>query len=136
MRSLAQPQQHVVEYGLQRRARLADYQAGLVAREEICDADRFLLLAAKFHGQASTTLCPVCAKERLTHVSWVFGDSLGPASGSARGEHELAQLSLARGEFTVHVVEVCRGCSWNFLVRSYVTGVPKARAKGKRGASR
>jgi hypothetical protein len=37
---------------------------------------------------------------------------------------------MSRDEFSVHVVEVCRTCSWNHLVQSYVMGavpVPKAR---------
>ena len=41
-------------------------------------------------------------------------------------------LATRYDEFSVHVVEVCRTCSWNHLVKSYVLGaVPSA--EGTRG---
>jgi hypothetical protein len=72
-------------------------------------------------------------------VSWVFGDSLGAASGSARNTEELVMLAARFDEFKVHVVEVCRTCSWNHLVKSYVLGAPAprkgtARTKGTQPA--
>jgi hypothetical protein len=62
-------------------------------------------------------------------VSWVFGDHLGAVSGSARSAEELVLLATRYTEFAVHVVEVCRTCSWNHLVKSYVLGLPRP-AKG------
>ena len=50
------------------------------------------------------------------------GDHLGAASGSARTAEELVILASRFQEFSVHVVEVCRTCSWNHLVKSYVLG--------------
>jgi hypothetical protein len=81
-------------------------------------------------------MCPICRKEQLTLVSWVFGDSLGPASGSARSTEELVLLAARFAEFKVHVVEVCRTCSWNHLVKSYVLGepLPPKGARGRRTA--
>ena len=125
-------QRQVVDYALQRRSVLAAVYSGRVAVSEVCDADPYLIRAAKFHGRGSDVMCPICRKELLTLVSWVYGDSLGNASGSARTSAELQQLSGAREEFTVHEVEVCRSCSWNHLVQSYVIGlvpVPKVRNK-------
>ena len=80
----------------------------------------------------------------LTLVSWVFGDHLGAVSGSARTAEELVLLATKYDEFSVHVVEVCRTCSWNHLVKSYVLGAvppPKGswgprRAQTARGAAR
>ncbi|MFB9906700.1 DUF5318 domain-containing protein [Allokutzneria oryzae] len=115
-------QRQVVDYALQRRALLAEVYAGRTGVAEVCDASPYLLRAAKFHGQPSTTTCPVCRKEPLTHVSWVYGDELKHAAGSARTAEELVKLATLYEEFTVYVVEVCRTCGWNHLVQSYVLG--------------
>lgn len=117
-------QRQVVDYALQRRALLAEVYAGRLGVSEVCDAGPYLLRAAKFHGEPSKVTCPVCRKEPLTLVSWVYGDELKHASGSARVSEELAKMSGLYEEFTVYVVEVCRTCSWNHLVQSYVLGTP------------
>ncbi|MGH3826540.1 MAG: DUF5318 domain-containing protein [Pseudonocardiaceae bacterium] len=118
MRNLRQ----VVDYALRRRALLAEVYAGRVSLTDVCDATSYLLRAAKFHGEPSSVTCPVCRKESLTLVSWVYGDELKQVAGSARTVEELNQLAARYEEFSVHVVEVCRTCSWNHLVQSYVLG--------------
>lgn len=102
---------------------------------EVCDANPYLLRAAKFHGKQSQVMCPICRKEQLTLVSWVFGEHLGAVSGSARTAEELVLLATRFSEFAVHVVEVCRTCSWNHLVKSYVLGaaVPAHPPRGSGG---
>lgn len=112
----------MVDYALRRRALLADVQAGRVAVAEVCDANPYLLQAARFHGEPSDRTCPVCRRQRLTLVSWVFGDELEHAAGSARSPAELERLAERYSDVVVHVVEVCQSCSWNHLVLSYVTG--------------
>ena len=131
-----QTQRQVVDYALQRRALLAEVHSGRTGVTAVCDASPYLLRAAKFHGRQSTTSCPVCRKEKLTLVSWVFGDRLGPVSGSARMPEELVRLATTEDEFTVHVVEVCRTCSWNHLVQSYVLGAPVAPGTRRRAPRR
>ncbi|WP_280826660.1 DUF5318 family protein [Mycobacterium sp. OTB74] len=118
-------QRQVVDYALRRRSLLAEVYSGRTGVTEVCDANPYLLRAAKFHGRASAVMCPICRKEPLTLVSWVFGDHLGPVSGSARTTEELVMLAAKYDEFAVHVVEVCRTCSWNHLVKSYVLGAPR-----------
>lgn len=125
-------QRQVVDYALQRRALLADVYSGRVGVTEVCDASPYLLRAARFHGTASELTCPVCRKERLTMVSWVFGDSLKHASGSARTAEELDRMAAAHPEFSVYVVEVCRTCDWNHLVQSYVLGTGGVGGRGER----
>ncbi len=120
----------MVDFALRRRGVLADLREGALSLREVCDADVYLLRAAGFHGVVTETVCPVCRKENLTAVSWVFGDDLGTASGSARSRDEIQQLALTHDAFTVHVVEVCRSCSWNHLVESYEVGL--ARGEGRR----
>ncbi len=131
-------QRQVVDYALQRRSLLAEVYSGRTGVSEVCDANPYLLRAAKFHGKPSSVTCPICRKEQLTLVSWVFGDHLGPVSGSARTAEELVLLASRYDEFSVHVVEVCRTCSWNHLVKSYVLGaVPPtggSRSRGTRSA--
>jgi hypothetical protein len=118
-------QRQVVDYALRRRSLLAEVYSGRTGVTEVCDANPYLLRAAKYHGKPSSVMCPICRKEQLTLVSWVFGDHLGPVSGSARSAEELVLLATRFDEFAVHVVEVCRTCSWNHLVKSYVLGEPK-----------
>lgn len=116
----------VVDYALQRRALLADVHAGRTGLAAVCDAGAYLLRAARFHGEPLDRTCPVCRKEKLTQVSWVFGEGLRQISGSARTPDELEQLAAHHAEFSVHVVEVCRTCGWNHLVRSYVLGAGRS----------
>jgi len=115
-------QRQVVDYALQRRALLAEVYAGRIGLADVCDATPYLLRAAKFHGESSSVTCPVCRKESLTLVSWVYGDELKHAAGSARSADELNRMAALYEEFSVFVVEVCRTCSWNHLVESYVLG--------------
>lgn len=118
-------QRQVLDYALRRRSLLAEVYSGRTGVSEVCDANPYLLRAAKFHGKQSQVICPICRKEQLTLVSWVFGDHLGPVSGSARTAEELIMLTTRFSEFAVHVVEVCRTCSWNHLVKSYVLGAAR-----------
>ncbi|HEX7658908.1 MAG TPA: DUF5318 family protein [Pseudonocardiaceae bacterium] len=115
-------QRQVVNYALQRRSLLAEVYAGRVGTMEVCDASPYLLRAAKFHGHPTKVSCPVCRKETLTLVNWVYGDELRHLSGSARTADELIRMATVFTEFRVFVVEVCRTCSWNHMVQSYVLG--------------
>ncbi len=134
-------QRQVVDYALQRRALLADLASGRVGAGAACDAGPYLLRAARFHGEPTDQTCPVCRRDQVTNVSWIFGESLRHASGSARKPPELDNLAEQHADFSVYVVEVCRTCSWNHLVLSYVlgTGSPDAarsRRAGRRSADR
>jgi hypothetical protein len=113
-------QRQVVDYALRRRSLLAEVYSGRTGVSEVCDANPYLLRAAKFHGKPSSVMCPICRKEQLTLVS-----------GSARTAEELVLLASRYDEFSVHVVEVCRTCSWNHLVKSYVLGAVRP-PKGSR----
>lgn len=127
----------VVDYSLQRRAVLADVHSGRTGLFEVCDASPYLSRAAKYHGEATEVACPVCRRERLTRVNYVYGDHLGPVAGQAKTEVELARMDAAQEEFTVYVVEVCRGCGWNHLDASYVLGAePVPGRSARRGRRR
>lgn len=127
----AQPRR-VVQYALQKRAILEGLYGGKVFNGfDICDADSYLLKAAKFHGHETTQSCPVCRLSEghvpLTYVTYIYGDQLGHVSGSAIAPDRLPELAHEYGEFRVYVVEVCQTCHWNHLVTSYVLGDGKPR---------
>jgi len=115
-------QRSVVIYGLQRRAALQELFRGGALRSDVCDADPYLIRAAKHHGEATERMCPVCRREKLTHLTYVFGDELGQYSGRIRKTRELEPMAREHGEFTVYVVEVCQACEWNHLATSFVLG--------------
>lgn len=115
-------QRGLVDYALRRRAVLAEVMAGRTAVSEVCDASPYLVRAAKFHGIVTDQPCPVCRKEPLTNVFWIYGDLIKHMAGSARTPDELERLAGTVDEFTVHQVEVCRTCSWNHLIASFVMG--------------
>jgi Family of unknown function (DUF5318) len=127
----------VVDYSLQRRAVLADVYSGRTGLFEVCDASPYLSRAAKYHGQTTDESCPVCRKERLTLVNYVYGENLGHIAGQAKTEVELARMDAMQDEFSVYTVEVCRGCGWNHLDCSYVLGAEPApgRRKSRRAAT-
>jgi hypothetical protein len=115
-------QRQLVDYSLRRRALLRDVYAGLVSTYEVCDASPYLKNAAKYHGERTDVRCPICRRENLTLVHYVYGDELRHAAGQARSRAELPRLAQRLPEFQVYVVEVCRGCDWNLLVEQYVMG--------------
>lgn len=126
-----------VDYALARRATLhALRSGGTLTRTDVCDADTYLLRAAKYHGERTAILCPVCRKEPLTHLTYVFGDELGQYSGRIKARSELESMAREFGEFRVYVVEVCPSCAWNHLSSSFVLGdgVPRSRGRRRRAA--
>lgn len=122
----------VVDYGLARRATLRSLFAGHATTTDVCDAHPDLLRAAKHHGESTLKTCPVCRKERLTHVTYVYGDELGQYAGRVKVTRELPDMAREYGEFRVYVVEVCQGCGWNHLTLSYVLGTGEPRPRRRR----
>lgn len=112
----------VVDYSLQKRALLQEVYAGRVGTYEVCDASPYLLSAARFHGEATEQRCPVCRRENLTQVNYIYGDELKHSAGQARSRVELPVLAMSVREVQVYVVEVCRGCGWNHLVEQFLIG--------------
>ncbi|MBI1377966.1 MAG: hypothetical protein GC157_10885 [Frankiales bacterium] len=114
----------VVDHGLACRGVVERIRAGdAFAREEHCDADPYLLRAARHHGEATERPCPLCGPaHELVHVTYVFGDELGPYSGRVRSSPELPVMAYEHGHFRVYVVEVCTACGWNHLTLTYVLG--------------
>ena len=124
----------MIDYALARRATLESLRAGAASTTDVCDAHPYLLRAARFHGERTDRICPVCRREALRQVAYVYGDELGQYSGRVKSTAELADMAREHGEFRVYVVEVCPGCAWNHLTTSYVLGdgVPRKPPRRRR----
>ena len=119
-----------VDYRLARQAIIAEFRKGRLARHEVCDAHPELMRAARNVGEESSQSCPICEDEKLALVTYVFGTKL-PANGRCvTTSKELARLARSSGERVAYVVEVCTGCSWHHLTRSY----PLAAGRSPRSA--
>ena len=125
----------MIDYSLQRRATLAALFRGGTSATDVCDADPYLLRAAKNHGLATDRPCPVCRRSCLTELNYVYGDELGPYQGRIRAPRELEAMVDQHGEFRVYVVEVCQECSWNHLTATFVLGdgQPRPPLRARRG---
>jgi hypothetical protein len=132
-------QRSVVDYGLARRATLESLLGGgSTTPDDACDAHPYLRRAGRHHGEPTGRECPVCRREPLVEVSYVYGEQLGAHEGRVRSRAELAEMAREIGEFRVYVVEVCLGCGWNHLVQSFVLGDGvdrRARGRARRARS-
>ncbi len=121
-----------VSYSLQRRAVLTALQRGSASRDDVCDAHPHLSRAARFHGERIGRRCPVCRRPEMALLRYVYSDELGQYSGRIRSAAEIVEMAGEHGQLAVYVVEVCRNCSWNHLVASYVVGAGIARRPPRR----
>ncbi|CAN2229270.1 Protein of unknown function DUF5318 [Candidatus Nanopelagicaceae bacterium] len=118
-----------IDYSLDKRATLLALFRGVV---DACDADPYLMRAAKYHGEKADRKCPVCKKDSLVELRYTFGDQLGQFSGRIKNGGELLEMEREFGEFSVYVVEVCRECSWNHLCSTYFLGDGRERKAPRR----
>ena len=118
-----------IDYSLDKRVTLLALFRGVV---DACDADPYLMRAAKYHGEKTERKCPVCKKDGLVELRYTFGDQLGQFSGRIKNGAELAEMEKEFGEFSVYVVEVCRKCSWNHLCSTYLLGDGRERKAPRR----
>jgi uncharacterized protein DUF5318 len=122
-------QRQVVDYSLQKRALLRDVHNGKVGTLEVCDASPYLKNAARFHGEPTDDRCPICRRDNLTLVHYIYGDELKQSAGQARKLAELPVLAMTLREFQVFVVEVCQSCAWNHLIEQFLLGRDALRAE-------
>ncbi len=111
-----------VDYRLVRRHLIAEHRRGRLARHEVCDAHPELLRAAREVGEATRTDCPICEEEKLVLVSYVFGPRLPAFGRCITSKAELQRFNARAGTYTCYVVEVCPGCGWNHLTRTWALG--------------
>jgi hypothetical protein len=111
-----------IDYRLVRQALINEFKKGRVAQHEVCDAHPELMRAARECSEPTQRVCPICEAEPLVLVSYVFGSRL-PAHGRCiSSKAELTKLAKRADELACYVVEVCTGCSWNHLTRTFLLG--------------
>lgn len=97
------------------------------------DADLRLINSAEVLGFPAERCCPVCGKDSLRIIRWIYGVELGEKSGTARSVGEIRLViddfvrrfvdfpqDFSQGvsrEMSIHTVEVCSLCKWNYLLR-------------------
>jgi hypothetical protein len=112
-----------VDYRMARRALLRDLRRGLRSVADVCDAHPELMRAARFLGEETSDVCPICDEPGLRVLFYTYGKELkGRENGRVRRRSDLTELQARFGEFACYVVEVCMECSWNHLRRSFTTG--------------
>lgn len=112
----------VIDHSLSRRAAIEEWHRTGGLDSDACDADPYLIRAAKWHGEATDHSCPICRKVELVELIYVYGQELGAFSGRIHPRREIRELAMNHGILRVFVVEVCQGCHWNHVVTSYVVG--------------
>jgi len=116
-----------VEYRLARDSVVRDFHKGRLSRIDVCDAQRELLRVAEHLGHETEIDCPICEEAHLVHVTFAFGPGL-PPSGRALGHNrEIVGLARANPDASFYIVEVCRQCSWNHLVRMFTAAAARRR---------
>ena len=121
-----------IDYSLDRRATLQALTKGLSSAMDACNIDPYLKRAAEHHGELTNRNCPVCRKNKLRELRYVFGDQLGQFSGRIKSDKELNEMQNEFGEFRVYTVEICTGCDWNHLIYSFLLGDGKKRKPPRR----
>lgn len=112
-------QLNVIDYTLAKRALLRDAQAGLQSVNELCDAHPELMRAAKYVGEPTRSDCPVCKKDKLVLLAYVYGDRLKQENGRVWSIDTGMRMAAADPDTCCYVVEVCRSCQWNHLREAF-----------------
>jgi hypothetical protein len=108
-----------VDYTLRKRSVLRDYRCGRLSVYDVCDAHPEMRRIAVNVGEDTSSMCPVCKRERLRLLNFVYGNELDRDNGRVFPTRAVFDgLRVKYCEFTCYVVEVCTGCNWNHLVRS------------------
>lgn len=108
-----------VDYRLARNMVVREFQKGRLSRVDVCDAHPELLRAAANVGEDTREDCPICEETKVRLVSYVFGSRLPPSGVCVTSKREVTRLSRGAQDLRCYVVEVCTGCSWNHLARSF-----------------
>ena len=109
----------VIDYTLAKRALLRDARIGVLGLTDVCDAHPELMRAARHVGEPTHNDCPVCAKEKLVLLAYVYGDGLKADSGRVWSIQTGLRMAAAHPGSCCYVVEVCRNCQWNHLKEAF-----------------
>ncbi len=111
-----------VDYRLARQALVSEFRKGRLAQHEVCDAHPELVRAARQLGEPTSIECPICERDNVVLVSYVFGPGLPAFGRCISSKDELAKLKRQPADMACYVVEVCPTCSWNHLARVFPVG--------------
>ena len=110
----------MVDYTLAKRALLRDFRQGMLSRFDICDAHPELLRAARYVGEPSSRPCPICDRDELRLLAYVYGDDLKANNGRVWELDKALTIAADHRGARCYVVEVCTSCSWNHLREAFV----------------
>lgn len=104
---------------------LREIRMGHRDAQSVSDAGPHLINSAEVLGTPAQWSCPLCAKEKVRIIHWIHGVGLGEKSGTARSVKEIPSVVDAfvdaavdsEQEMSIHSVEVCLNCKWNYLLR-------------------
>ncbi|MGQ0616195.1 MAG: DUF5318 family protein [Acidimicrobiia bacterium] len=116
-----------VDYRLARQAVIAEYRKHRLDRHDVCDAHPELVRAARECGEETSIPCPICEKDRVVLVSYVFGPRLPSFGRCITTRTELKTLAGRAADMSCYVVEVCPSCSWNHLAQVFAVGRGRGR---------
>ena len=109
----------VIDYTLAKRALLRHARRGLLSVSDLCDAQPELMRAAKHVGEPTNSDCPVCGKDKLVLLAYVYGEGLKRDNGRVWSIEIGLKLTVAHEGACCYVVEVCRNCQWNHLHEAF-----------------
>ena len=129
----------IIDHRLSRRALINEYRRGRLRRDQVCDAHPDLMRAARNFGDETEVTCPICTDDKVVLVSYVFGPRLprhGRCVTKPNELEEFRRLAQRNGaqEYTAYVVEACRTCAWNHLLRSLPMGLQPAVERRQSGS--
>ena len=75
--------------------------------------------AARYVGEPTNADCPVCQREKLVLLAYVYGDGLKHDNGRVWSIATGLRMAAAHPGSCCYVVEVCTGCSWNHLSEAF-----------------
>ena len=109
----------VIDYTLAKRALLRDARLGVLGFTDLCDAHPELMRAARHVGEPTNNDCPVCGKEKLVLLAYVYGEDLKAENGRVWSIQTGLRMTAAHPGACCYVVEVCRACQWNHLKEAF-----------------
>lgn len=110
-----------IDYRMQRRAVLREVRGGMREPQDVRDAHPDLVRAGTHIGSDARDDCPLCDRDELRHVTYVFRDRDPRAQGGRAVPRETLASQVDRyGDLAVYTVEVCLACHWHHLVESYL----------------
>lgn len=123
-----------IDYRMMRRAYIERVRSGDVALRDACDAERDLVRAGRHYGTPRRSACPICSRESLRNVTYLFGPRLPKSGRCITSADELRSFDQRPEQYTAYTVEVCLACEWHHLLASSPRGgcSPRRRKRTRR----